>query len=148
LIKPAFHKTWAAFEKEVKLCESTAEEHSGILPMTLEGCVVRFSDTISFIGRDIEDAITIGLIKREEIPKECAEVLGDNNRDIVNSLVIDVIENSYGRDYVALGGQTAAALKALREFNNASIYNNPKIKSEAGKVERMFSLLFQTFLDD
>lgn len=148
LIKPAFGKTWQAFEDEVRLCETTVGEHSGILPMTLEGCVVRVSDTISFIGRDIEDAITIGLIKRDEIPKECAGVLGDNNRDIVNNLVIDVIENSYGRDYVALSGQTANALRMLREFNNKEIYNNSKIKSEAGKVERMFSMLFQTFLDD
>lgn len=148
VIKPAFGKTWEAFDGEVKLCESTAEEHSGILPMTLEGCVVRVSDTISFIGRDIEDAITIGLIKREEIPEECAEALGANNRDIVNNLVIDVIGNSYGKDHVALSSDMAAALQKLREFNNTSIYNNPKIKSEAGKVERMFSMLFATFLED
>lgn len=133
---------------EVKLCDSTTEDHSGILPMTIEGCVVRVSDTISFIGRDIEDAITIGLISRDEIPKECSDVLGDNNRDIVNNLVIDVIDKSYGKDYVALSDDTAAALKKLREFNNTSIYNNPKIKSEASKVERMFSMLFETFLSD
>jgi dGTPase len=148
VIRPAFGKTWRDFEGEVKLCEKTVDEHSGILPMTLEGCVVRVSDTISFIGRDIEDAITIGLITREEIPKDCAEVLGNTNRDIVNNLVIDVIDNSYGRDCVALNEDTATALQKLREFNNTSIYNNPKIKSEAGKVERMFSMLFGTFLED
>jgi dGTPase len=147
VIKPAYDKTWEAFEKEVEACERTPSDHSGLLPMTLEGCVARVSDTISFIGRDIEDAIAIGLVERGDIPGECAEALGDNNRDIVNNLVIDVIENSYGREHIALSGGTADALRRLREFNDKKIYNNPEIKSEAGKVERMFSMLFETFLD-
>lgn len=74
-------------------------------------------------------------------------MLGDNNRDIVNNLVIDVIENSYGREYVALNPKVAEALRRLREFNNERIYSNPLIKSESGKVERMFSMLFETFLE-
>jgi dGTPase len=148
VIRPAFDKTWEAFMNEVDMCGSMATDHSGILPMTLEGCVVRVSDTISFIGRDIEDAITIGLITRADIPGDCAGALGDNNRDIVNNLVIDVIENSYGKGHIALSEGTAAALRSLREFNNANIYNNPKIKSEASKVERMFTMLFETFLED
>lgn len=147
LIKPAFGKSWDTFDKEVEACQRAPSDHSGILPMTMEGCVVRVSDTISFIGRDIEDAITIGLIARDEVPKECADILGDNNRDIVNNLVIDVIENSYGEGHIALSAETAAALKKLREFNERRIYNHPGVKSEAGKIERMFSMLFETFLD-
>jgi dGTPase len=148
VIKPAFGKTWEKFDRETEACQHNTSEHSGILPMTLEGCVVRVADTISFIGRDIEDAITIGLIKREDVPKVCAEVLGDNNRDIVNNLVIDVIEKSYGQDHVALSEDTADALRSLREFNNTMIYNNPRIKAQSAKIERMFSMLFETFLND
>jgi dGTPase len=148
MIKPEFGKTWETFDREVEECRLSTGDHSGVLPMTLEGCVVRVADTISFIGRDIEDAITIGLIKREDVPKECAEALGDNNRDIVNNLVIDVIENSYGKDHVALSEDTAGALKTLREFNDARIYNNPKIKAQSAKIERMFSMLYETFLED
>jgi dGTPase len=147
-IKPVFDKTWETFDKEVEMCENSLSDHSGVLPMTLEGCVARVADTISFIGRDIEDAITIGIVERGDIPEECAAILGNNNRDIVNNLVIDVIENSYGRDRIALSPGTADALKRLREFNDRKIYNNPEIKSEAGKVERMFSMLFETFLSD
>jgi dGTPase len=148
VIKPVFDKTWDAFDEDVEACESSPSGHSGVLPMTLEGCVARVSDTISFIGRDIEDAITIRLIARDDIPEECAGALGNNNRDIVNNLVIDVIENSYGRGHIALSKGTADALKRLREFNDKMIYNNPQIKSEAGKIERMFSMLFDTFLED
>jgi dGTPase len=148
VIKPVPGKTWATFDGEVARCQHSPSDHSGVLPMTMEGCVVRVSDTISFIGRDIEDAITIGLIKRDDIPRDCVEALGDNNRDIVNNLVIDVLENSYGRDHIALSEGMAYALRSLREFNNDHIYNDPRIKSEAGKVERMFSMLFETLLAD
>lgn len=147
-IGPVRGKTWRILDEEAARCERMEGGHSGLLPTTLEGCAVRIADTVSFIGRDIEDAITIGLVRREEIPAECAEVLGNTNRDIVNSLVIDAIENSYGRDCIALGRDTAAALRGLREFNDARIYGNPEIKAEAGKVERMFSMLFAKFLGD
>jgi dGTPase len=148
VIKPNYSKTWEELDSEVARCQRCPDGHSGVLPMTMEGCVVRAADTISFIGRDIEDAITIGLIKREDIPEDCSAVLGNNNRDIVNNLVIDVIENSYDLDYIALSEETADALKRLREFNDAEIYHNPKIKSESKKIERMFSMLFETFLED
>ncbi len=148
IIKPDHDKTWDKFDHEVERCKHCDEDHSGVLPMTMEGCVVRVSDTISFIGRDIEDAITIGLVKREEIPDDCSAVLGNNNRDIVNNLVIDVIENSYGREYIALSKETAEALRRLREFNDTNIYHNPRIKAESPKIARMFSMLFDTFMDD
>ena len=62
--------------------------------MTLEGCVVRISDVIGYIGRDIEDAIMIGKIKRDIIPKEISNVLGTTNKEIVNTIICDIIKNS------------------------------------------------------
>ena len=55
-------------------------------PMTTEGCVVRLADTISYIGRDAEDAIRVGLIDRTELPQDCVKVLGDTNGKIVTIL--------------------------------------------------------------
>ena len=57
-----------------------------LIPMSLEGCVVRFSDTVSYIGRDIEDAIRLGLINRSELPVGSVSRLGDTNGKIVYSL--------------------------------------------------------------
>jgi dGTPase len=116
--------------------------------MTMEGCVVRVSDTISYVGRDIEDAITLGIVRREDIPPDCAEVLGNNNRDIVNNLVVDVIENSYNQPFIALGPDTARALRQLKDFNHERIYSNKDIKAQAAKIQRMFGLVFDAFLDD
>lgn len=148
IIRPVFDKTWSMLDNEIERRQRSSDEHSGILPMTLEGCVVRVSDTISYVGRDIEDAITIGLITRDDIPDNCARVLGNTNRDIVNNLVIDVIENSYGKDYIALSNRTARALRELKDFNYNHIYTNQRVKSQSKKIERMFEMLFDTFLDD
>ena len=69
-------------------------------PMTLEGCVVKLCDVISYAGRDLEDAIRLNFIKREDIPVSITRIIGDNNRDIVNNLVCDVIKNSKGKNYL------------------------------------------------
>ena len=63
--------------------------------MTLEGCVVKFADTISYIGRDMQDAQEVGLIPSPAgIPEECREILGGNNREIINTLIYDLIGSS------------------------------------------------------
>jgi dGTPase len=63
--------------------------------MTLEGCVVKFADTIAFIGRDLQDTHEVGLIDTgTPLPKECTEVLGDTNSEIIDTLIYDLLENS------------------------------------------------------
>jgi dGTPase len=145
---PEQDKTWEKMEAEMAERQRQANGHSGILPMTMEGCVVRVADTISYVGRDIEDAITLGLIARKDISLNCSEVLGSTNRDIVNNLVVDVIENSYNQPYIALSPDTAKALKELKEFNHEHIYSNREIKAQSAKVQRMFGLMFEAFVDD
>ena len=78
--------------------------------MTLEGCVVRISDVIAYIGRDIEDAIILGKLKRSAIPKEITSILGDNNSDMINSIVIDIVENSYDKNKIVLSKKVFDAL--------------------------------------
>lgn len=75
------------FMKEYELSYKDLEASKKFHPMTLEGCVVRISDVIGYIGRDIEDAVILGKIKREEIPTEISDVLGTTNKEIVNALI-------------------------------------------------------------
>ncbi|MFW6052362.1 MAG: deoxyguanosinetriphosphate triphosphohydrolase family protein [Desulfosalsimonas sp.] len=119
-----------------------------LVPMTLEGCVMRFSDTISYIGRDIEDAIRLGLIRRSDLPGDCVRHLGDTNGTIVYSLVTDVITSSYEKDYVAFSPEISEALRKLKQFNYEHIYSNPLIKRDIGLIRKMFEYLFERFLSD
>ena len=91
-------------------------------PMTLEGCVVRISDVIGYIGRDIEDAIMIGKIKREDIPQNITSVLGTTNKEIVNTIILDIIQNSMDKPYIKMSDDVFQALFALKKFNQEHIY--------------------------
>ena len=110
--------------------------------------MVRMADVISYIGRDIEDAITIQLIQREDLPQEAVDTLGNTNRTIVNALVRDLVHTSYGQDFIAFSEEVSHALKRLRTFNYERIYLNPKVKSESEKIQMMFETLFEHFLED
>ncbi len=144
-IKPERSKTWDDHDMEIR---SITDGNSGSYPMTIEGCVVRISDTISYIGRDLEDAISVELIERDELPEICRETIGDNNRDIVNTLIIDVIENSWEKDCIALSKEVSGALAAFKEFNYKQIYESPAVNREVNKIDRMFRRIFEEFMRD
>ncbi len=127
-----------------------------LAPMTLEGCVVRLADTVAYIGRDIEDAIVLNLIRRSDLPKSCRNILGDTNGSIVYSLVTDLITNSHVTppgapreevpEYIGLSEQISHALKELKEFNYRNIYLNPKTKRYLPLIKDCYRVLFHSFL--
>ncbi len=145
-LKPKRGKTFIDLDDE--MLKKTRDPGYELTPMTLEGCVVRLADTISYIGRDIEDAIRLNLIKRNDIPADCASVLGSTNGEIVYTLVTDLIQHSLNKDEVTFGDEVADALKRLRQFNIERIYSNPQIKKESGKFYDLFLRLFEGYLED
>jgi dGTPase len=145
-LSPDREKTFLRLEEEIG--RKLADPDFPLKPMTLEGCVVRLADTISYIGRDLEDAITLNLITREELPSLVTERLGRTNGAIVYSLVSDLINHSYNKNYVGYSPEIGEALKTLRDFNYSRIYDNPRIKQETGKIEELFADLFHRFFRD
>lgn len=147
---PDYEKTWEEFGKEYSESFKNVQTSQNIVPMTLEGCVVKVSDVIAYIGRDIEDAITLNIIKREEIPSRISSVLGNTNSQIIDALVRDVILNSYGKDSICFSEKFFTALNDLKDFNYKFIYNTPKIKTKGliTNIERMYHLLFEKYLSD
>jgi dGTPase len=145
-LSPQGDKIFASLEAEISA--KLADPETSLKPMTLEGCVVRLADTISYIGRDLEDAITLNLVRREELPPEVAQHLGRTNGAIVYSLVTDLIAHSYDKNYVGYSPEVGRLLKKLKEFNYRRIYNNPRIKGETPKIEALFQRLFDRFLAD
>jgi len=131
--------------------EMTAKKASpkfALMPMTLEGCVVRMADTVAYIGRDLEDAIRLNVIKRSDLPKDVEKVLGNTNGTIVYNLVTDIIHQSHGKSYIAFSDQVSSALKRLKDFNLDRIYLNPLIKQYSESIQRLFELLFSQYLGD
>jgi dGTPase len=145
-LEPKREKSFDTLIEEMR--EKSRDPSIDLRPMTLEGCVVRMADTISYIGRDIEDAIRLGLIKRQDIPEDCRQVLGDTNGTIVYTLVEDLIANSLGKPHLSFSGDVGSALKRLKRFNEESIYKDPRVKAQTDKIHLMFQLLFDKYLED
>lgn len=146
ILKPNRHKDFESIEKEMS--KKSMDPDVALIPMTLEGCVVRMADTISYIGRDIEDAIRLKMIRRSELPKEAVDVLGDTNGTIVFNLVTDVIQNSCEKDFITFSSSVSSALKRLKDFNIERIYMNPGVKQHLNSIRHLFEMLFNRYLDD
>lgn len=133
---------------DVEFVRKKSDPDVSLTPMTLEGCVVRMADTISYIGRDIEDAIRMNLIKRSDLPSKSAKILGNTNGTIVFNLVTDILRNSFEKTYVAFSPEVSRALKVLKQFNLERIYQNPKIKKHTATIRKLFKYLFKRYLND
>jgi dGTPase len=154
-LKPQRVKDFAVHDWEI----TAKGEDPGLalIPMTLEGCVVRLADTIAYIGRDIEDAIELGLVRRDELPITCTAVLGASNGTIVYTLVTDLLANSMhvreasmddsSGDCIGFGEEVALALKTLKVFNYQRIYTNPAFKPDFVKIHRCYEQLFAHYLE-
>ena len=144
-------KTKEEFLKEYKLSYTDNEVLKQLRPMTLEGCVVRISDVIGYIGRDIEDAITIGLIKREDVPKNVSDVLGTTNKEIINTIITDIIFNSCEKPYVPyikMSDEVFKAIFDLKEFNYEKIYSRANTKEQLEYYRESMNNIYNRVLKD
>jgi len=146
ILEPEGDKTFEILDKETERKKTDSEVQ--LMPMTMEGCVVRMADTISYIGRDIEDAIRLNIIKRSDIPELSNRLLGNTNGKIVYNLVTDVIKKSFQEPCVAFSSEVSEALKTLKQFNLERIYMNPKIKKHLNAIKQIVEILFERYLKD
>lgn len=145
-LEPDRGKTWDDFSREYVACLKDAETSKRIRPTTLEGCAMRVADVIGYVGRDIEDAIKLELIERSDLPKEAVDVLGDRNATIINELVMDLIENSAGRDAIVFSERVYSALRTLIDFNYNSIYKDPRCHEDESRMRRLFRSVYDDVL--
>ena len=141
-------KTKEEFLQEYELSYSDKSIIKKLVPMTLEGCVVRVSDLIAYLGRDIEDAIRMGLVSFEDIPESITKVLGKSNREIVNTIIMDILKNSTGKNYIELSPEVYKAIKDLKDYNYEHIYKLAYSKEERKSLEEMITSLFYKYVND
>jgi len=118
-----------------------------IRPMTLEASVVRLSDIIAYIGRDIEDAIIVGSIKREDIPEKIVKTLGNTNQQIVNNLIMNIIKNSIGKPYLKFSDDIFESLIELKKWNYEKIYSSKEAVMNQDILEKAFEELYYVYLE-
>jgi len=115
------------------------------LPTTYEGCIVRVSDKIAYLGRDIEDAIKAKLITKKDIPLIVQDEIGTSNGEIINTLTLDLIEHSKDKDYIGFSPEKTDIILQLRDFNYERIYNNAQMRQRKETIDKRIADLFDYF---
>lgn len=145
-LRPKMDKTEADIDAYIEAKKSG--ENMQWMPATLEGCVVRITDTIAYIGQDIEDAIRFNILRREELPQAQVEYLGNKNSQIIETLVKSVIVNSFDQDFIAFDQETSDQLLELKKFNYKHIYTDENVKQSNTIIYRTMRIMFGKYLED
>lgn len=141
-------KTKEEFLEQYKSAYKDLKTSNKNHPMTIEGCVVRISDIVGYIGRDIEDSINLGLFNRNALPEEITKVLGNDNKDIINTIVKDIIDNSYNKPYITMSEEVFTAIGELKKFNSENIYSKSLTKEEIEYYRQGMNKIYNRYLSD
>lgn len=116
---------------------------------TVEGLVVRVSDVIAYINHDLDDALRAEVIRRSDIPREIARILGDSHSERIDTMVKDVIYNSLDADVgqVLMSEEVSSAVYRLRDFLYERVYESGKIMVEFNKARKLLRDLYAYYLD-
>ena len=114
---------------------------SGLIPATYEGVVVRFSDTIAYLGRDFEDASRLGIVNSDDLPEIVKNRLGTTNSKIITALVNDLIQGADEEKGIGFSDYVFEAVKAFSEFNYQKIYRSKIMNGYTEYFSRLINLI-------
>lgn len=135
------------FDALVESCYADESVIESLRPSSLEGCVVRVSDMVAYLGKDRQDALEMGVLST--LGCFDAGVIGNSNAQIISNLTVDIINSSYGKDHIGMSGAVFEDLKRAKQQNYDLIYLNEGVISGAGNiVEEMFSDMYRALLKD
>ncbi len=133
----------------------TYEVRDGILnhtgedePCTLEGKIVRISDRIAYINHDIDDSIRANVLKKEILPKDCINVLGSTHGERINTMIIDIIKNSFDKNDIKMSDEVQYYTDKLRRFMFENVYLNKQAKKEEGKARYVIEQLYMYYMNN
>ena len=117
--------------------------HTGLsIPETWEGQIVRVSDRIAYINHDLDDAIRAGILREQDIPRNISYVLGDNHKERIDTLVMDMVTNTIATGSLGMQPHILQAMDELRTFLFTHVYKNPVAKGEESKARGIIQALY------
>ena len=144
--RPVPMESFEEFEKELEKCYTVKGYANKIQPSTLEGNVVRISDIIAYLGKDRQDAARICMTEQNAFPSSS---IGTINSEIINNLVVNIIENSYGQPYIMLDETHFRAVQSYKRDNYAMIYENEPGRAMLEKMAKpMMTEIYEQLLED
>lgn len=113
---------------------------------SLEGQIVHFADRIAYINHDIDDAIRAGIINKKDLPKDCIQVLGDSHGSRINTMILDIINNSLNKNQITMSTNIDLMTNKLRNFMFEHVYLNKSAKTEEDKAEYIITELYKYYI--
>jgi dGTPase len=134
------------FDNQIEECYLDKKNVRKLSPATLEAAVMRISDIIAYLGKDRQDAEKADLLKTDAY-EDCA--IGTYNAEIINNLIVNIVENSYGKPYIKMDTEHFEALKKAKADNYDLIYRNDIVKAEMQSIIKpMMSAMYEKLLED
>lgn len=144
--RPGKLPDFAAFDDMIEGCYRSSDMVNHLIPSTLEGAVVRISDIIAYLGKDRQDAARMKLV--EEGTYKNTQI-GSINAEIINNLVVNILENSYGKPYIRMDREHFQALQTAKEENYSRIYQNAALATKLETTARpMMEQIYEQMLED
>lgn len=135
------------FDELMESCYADEQAIGHLRPSTLEGCVVRISDMIAYVGKDRQDAMGVGAITSDA--GFSGGVLGVQNAEIINNLTVDIVEHSYMCDRISMSREAFKSLKTAKAENYERIYLSDKqAETYESEISPMFEELYEAILSD
>lgn len=141
--KPIAMTSFYEFDKQIGECYTNSDHVKKLVPSTLEGCVMRISDIIAYLGKDRQDAI------RGNLDVEFENTgIGTSHAEISNNLIVNIIECSYGKDFIRMDENHFDALKKAKRDNYDVIYGNETVTESDDIIRQMMSKIYAKLLFD
>ncbi len=145
--RPQPYSDFETFDEKINASYAEKGADRKLIPATLEACVMRVSDIIAYLGKDRQDAEKLGLFDTK--PAYANGAIGTQNAEIINNMIVNIVENSYGKDYIKMDKEYFDAFSAAKKENYELIYGNHKIDSVYKEViNPMMEALYERLLMD
>lgn len=139
-------ESFEEFDRQIEACFADKRNVRKLVPATLEGCVMRISDIIAYLGKDRQDAERAHIVSNAEFE---GGAIGSYNAEIINNLIVNIVENSYKKPYIKMDKEHFAALKKAKSDNYELIYKNDSVKSAMREtVKPMMARVYERLLSD
>ena len=146
--RPVASMSFEEFDRRMESCfREGGKAVDRLIPFTLEGCVVRISDMIAYLGKDRQDARIAHII--DEDVRFSSQAIGTENAAIINNITVDILENSYRKPYLLLSPSVYQDLKKAKDENYRYIYKNESVNTLLQEeVRPMFREMYEKLLSD
>lgn len=144
---PQPYRDFCIFDERVEACYQDFQANKKLVPATLEACVMRVSDIIAYLGKDRQDALKLKLFKEE--PSYTGGKIGTSNAEIINNMIVNIVENSYGKPYLKMDKEYFEAFSTGKRENYEMIYGNQTVeKVYREQIHPMLEAVFYRLLED